>query len=71
MNVKLSKHLKFTVKGFETVSKGFSFLLEKFAQSSAAVVHNGADDSGTKVSKYLINILPLISCFKSGSKFYV
>ena len=30
VNVKLSKHLKFTVKGFETVSKGFSFLLEKF-----------------------------------------
>ena len=29
VNVKLSKHLKFTVKGFETVSKGFSFLLEK------------------------------------------
>ena len=53
MNVKLSKHLKFTVKGFETVSKGFSFLLEKFAQSSAVVVHNGADDSGTKVSKYV------------------
>ena len=30
VNDKLSKHLKFTVKGFETVSKGFSFLLEKF-----------------------------------------
>ena len=50
MNVKLSKHLKFTVKGFETVSKGFSFLME----SSAVVAHNGADDSGTKVCKYLI-----------------
>ena len=30
VNVKLSKQLKFTVKGFETVGKGFSFLLEKF-----------------------------------------
>ena len=51
MNVKLSKHLKFTVKGFEAVSKGFSFLLEKFG---CGCKQYGADDSGTKVSKYLI-----------------
>ena len=30
VNIELSKRLKFTVRGFETVSKGFSFLLEKF-----------------------------------------
>ena len=53
MNVKLSKHLKFTVKGFGVLRllvKAFHFLWK----SSAVVVHNGADDSGTKVSKYLI-----------------
>ena len=30
VNVELSKRLKFSVKGFKTVSKGFSILLEKF-----------------------------------------
>ena len=50
MNVELSKRLKYTVKGFKTVSKGFSILLK----SSAVAVHNRSDDSGTKVSKYFI-----------------
>ena len=30
VNVELSKRLKFSVKGFKTISKGFSILLEKF-----------------------------------------
>ena len=30
VNVELSKRVKFTVKSLETVSKGFSILLEKF-----------------------------------------
>ena len=32
VNVELSKRLKYAVKGFKTVSKGFSILLEKFGR---------------------------------------
>ena len=41
MNIKLSKLLKFTVKGFETVSKGFSFLMEKFGCGSGTAQREG------------------------------